>query len=229
MVKLLAFVIGASISTIACAHMELIKPCPRYNANGIACPQLPPGNSIDWNVNAPIASSGIKLQPLCKYQTPWPTPAASWAAGQTITAQFSTHGTRHDGGHCEWSLSYDQAETFVVIHRRLSHCFYEDSGSIVTNYTFTLPADVPAGDSVVFAWTWVNAMGNREFYMNCADVTITGSTSTSFTGPQMTILNYPGYPMVPEFRGNYSVGLSYYENSPLITVKSSTHSSMHIK
>lgn len=41
-------------------------------------------------------------------------------------------------------------------------------------YNFTIPDDLPPND-YVFAWTWFNKVGNREMYMNCAPVTITGS------------------------------------------------------
>ncbi|KAJ2718939.1 hypothetical protein GGI07_005505 [Coemansia sp. Benny D115] len=201
----------------ALAHMEMISPCPRYNANGIDCPALPDGAVKDYNENSPIASGNVVMQPFCKYATPWPTPAASWTAGQTIGVKFNTFGSPHSGGHCEWSLSYDGGDTFVVVHRVLEKCFYDAEGKLQTDYSFALPADLPASDSAIFAWTWVNAMGNREFYMNCADVSISGS-AVSFTGPQMTILNYPGHPMVPEFLGNYTIGLSYYDSAPSVTV-----------
>ncbi|KAI9505298.1 hypothetical protein GGI26_000181 [Coemansia sp. RSA 1358] len=207
---------------VAFAHMDLISPCPRYNAHGIDCPELPPNESTDWSESSPISSNGVALQPLCKYTVPWPTPAATWSAGQIITVEFATYGTTHSGGHCQWSISYDGGKTFVVLYQALGHCFYDVKGNEQTNYTFALPADLPNSDHAVFAWTWVNAMGNREFYMNCADVAINGSKSLLFSGPQMTILNYPGYPTVPEFLGNYSVGVSYYENAPTITVQATT-------
>ncbi|KAJ2157103.1 hypothetical protein GGF46_004737 [Coemansia sp. RSA 552] len=213
-----ACILGA-LAGCAHAHMEMIWPCPRYNANGIGCPALPPGESLDWNENAPIASGGNKLQPLCKYGQPWPTPAATLTAGETVSVVFSKHGAPHAGGHCEWSLSYDGGETFVVIHRELSHCFYDADGALQTNITFSVPPDVPSSSTAILGWTWVNAMGAREFYSNCADVAVAGDGAAAFTGPQMTVLNYPGHPMVPEFEGNYSVGLEYYEAAPLITVR----------
>ncbi|ORX65414.1 WD40 repeat-like protein [Linderina pennispora] len=72
-------------------------------------------------------------------------------------------------------------------------------------------------DSVIFSWTWVNAIGNREFYQNCADIAITGA-SPSLSGKAMTILNYPGYPTVPEFMGNFNTGMEYYQNATTVTV-----------
>ncbi|KAJ1862031.1 hypothetical protein LPJ73_000869 [Coemansia sp. RSA 2703] len=205
-------------------HMEMIKPCPRFNANGIDCPALPDGIDKDYNENSPISSKGVALQPFCKYTTPWPSPAVTWTAGDTVTAQFNTFGSPHSGGHCEWSISYDGGQTFVVVHRELRHCFYDAENNLQTVYNFTLPADLPGSDNAIFAWSWVNAKGNREFYMNCADVVIKGS-SDSYTGQQMTVLNYPGYPTVPEFLGNYETGIEYYNNATSITVYASSTSS----
>ncbi|KAJ2862313.1 hypothetical protein GGI22_002229 [Coemansia erecta] len=91
----------------------------------------------------------------------------------------------------------------------------------VLSYTFTLPKELPNSDSVIFAWSWVNAIGNREFYMNCADVAITGSSSSSYTGKQMVIANHNGYPTIPAFGGDYTTGLQYYNTGEKVTVSGS--------
>ncbi|KAJ1933129.1 hypothetical protein EC988_009222 [Linderina pennispora] len=89
------------------------------------------------------------------------------------------------------------------------------------SYTFTLPQDLPSSDKAVFSWTWINASGNRELYMNCADVAIKGGSSSSYTGKQMTLANYPGYPTLPEFNGNYETGIELYNSAKNITVSPS--------
>lgn len=38
-------------------------------------------------------------------------------------------------------------------------------------YDFTVPSHAPSGEAL-FAWTWQNKIGNREFYMDCAVVQI---------------------------------------------------------
>ncbi|KAJ2401089.1 hypothetical protein GGI23_001628 [Coemansia sp. RSA 2559] len=91
----------------------------------------------------------------------------------------------------------------------------------VFSYTFTLPKDLPSSDNVIFAWSWVNAIGNREFYMNCADIKITGSSSSSYTGKQMVIANHNGYPTIPEFGSDYTTGLQYYNTGEKVTVTGS--------
>ncbi|KAJ2451509.1 hypothetical protein GGF42_004243 [Coemansia sp. RSA 2424] len=124
-------------------------------------------------------------------------------------------------------MSYDGGKTFAVIHRELQYCFVGKKPSGTTNevsvnsYTFDLPSDLPSSNNAVFAWSWVNASGNREFYMNCADVAIKGSTSKSYTGTEMVIANYGNYPLIEEFKGNYEAGMDLYKKAKRITVSPS--------
>ncbi|KAJ1960250.1 hypothetical protein GGI12_003905 [Dipsacomyces acuminosporus] len=219
--KLIATVL--SLSSAALGHMEFTSPCARYSSKCATRPTLPPGQEIDYNLKSPIGSEGQILEPICKHITPWPQATDTWTAGQPVTVQFAPPGTTHSGGHCEFSVSYDGGRTFVVLHQELKHCFFDKiptggSANLVLSYTFTLPSNLPGTSHAVFAWSWVNAVGNREFYNNCGDVAIVGSAG-SYTGKQMTIANYgPNYPTIPEFLGNYNTGLQYYTNGTQITV-----------
>ncbi|ORX66636.1 hypothetical protein DL89DRAFT_205660, partial [Linderina pennispora] len=195
------------LAAAASAHMQINYPCPRFSPHCATTPVLPPGESLNYNLASPIGSGGDILAPLCHSQTAWPQVNEKWTAGQSITVKFAQGGAAHGGGHCEFSLSYDGGKTFVVIHQELKYCFVGSASSSNTantlSYTFNLPSDLPGTDHAVFAWSWVNAVGNREFYMDCADVSISGS-SKSFTGKEMTIANYgSNYPTIGEFNGNY--------------------------
>ncbi|KAJ1750194.1 hypothetical protein LPJ79_003095 [Coemansia sp. RSA 1821] len=200
--------------------MATTKPCPRHSPNCDIKPPLPPGVSdYDYNnIKDPIPYNGT----LCKSDIPWTAPVATWTAGQDVTYKFQTDGAAHGGGHCQFSLSYDGGKTFVVIHEELQYCFFNgpssDNTAKVTEYTFKLPAEVPNSDKVIAAWTWVNAIGNREFYMNCADIKIVGSSSSSYTGKEIVIANHEGYPTIEQFSGNYETGLEYYKNAKQVTV-----------
>ncbi|KAJ2636537.1 hypothetical protein GGF40_002943 [Coemansia sp. RSA 1286] len=219
------------LASLASGHVSIINPCPRYSPVGENCPALPAGQSLDTGenaINGPISSMtlGTKM-PLCRHDTPYATPSATWTAGQSVTIKFNPSAAIHSGGNCEFSISYDNGKTFAVIHQELRYCFLGSKPSSLTNtatilsYTFKLPADLPSSDKAVFAWSWVNASGNREFYMNCADVAIKGGSSSSYTGKEMTIANYPGYPTIPEFNGNYDTGMEYYTGAKQITVSPS--------
>ncbi|KAJ2484937.1 hypothetical protein IWW37_006072 [Coemansia sp. RSA 2050] len=220
-----------ALASLAVGHVSVISPCPRYSPVGLNCPALPAGQSLDIAekaINGPISSVQLGgTMPLCRHTTPYATPSATWTAGQSVTIKFNPSAAIHSGGNCEFSMSYDNGKTFAVIHRELRYCFLGSKPGSLTNtanvlsYTFNLPADLPSSDKAVFAWSWVNASGNREFYMNCADVAIKGGSSKSYTGPQMVVANYPGYPTIPEFNGNYETGMELYTGAKNITVSPS--------
>ena len=105
------------------------------------------------------------------------TPVDTWAVGSSQTVTI-TGGAYHGGGSCQFSLSYDQGQTFKVIKSFIGNCPI-DNGD--TSYDFNVPADAPSGEAV-FAWTWFNKIGNREMYMNCAVVNIgSGSSKREIT------------------------------------------------
>lgn len=45
-------------------------------------------------------------------------------------------------------------------------------------WDFEIPESAPSGKAL-FAWSWFNLEGNREMYMNCAQVEIQGGASAS--------------------------------------------------
>ncbi|KAJ2025128.1 hypothetical protein GGH91_004505 [Coemansia sp. RSA 2671] len=214
------FVLAAMAAATALAHMAMVKPCSRYTPRG-DCPPLPAGQELDYSLNSPLDVNA----PLCKHTVPYNTPVETWTAGQQITVKFdSVNGAAHGGGHAQFSVSYDGGKTFAVVHEVLKHIFFNGPSTSntpeVLSYTFKLPSNLPSSKKVVFAWSWVNAIGNREFYMNCADVEIKG-TSSSYSGRQMVVANINGYPTIPSFNGNYDTGLDLYKNAKNVTVKPS--------
>ncbi|KAJ1676943.1 hypothetical protein EV182_007197, partial [Spiromyces aspiralis] len=223
-------VLGAVIS----AHMVIESPTPRVEANGGADMKRPMGSvgSIVGNnippglVNGPNGTpSGRDGDlPICKSDKK--SPIVEVKAGEPLKVKFLQNNAAHSGGHCEFSLSYDNGKEFVVIHQVLKTCFKKTvppvgDGNLmeVSEYDIPFPADLPSGEAI-FSWTWVNASGNREFYMNCIDVKITGKEGGSYKGKKMLIVNHPslGTNVIPEFGGNYETGLDLYKAQPEITV-----------
>ncbi len=125
-------------------------------------------------------------------------------------------GAAHSGGSCQVGFSYDKGETWVAVQNWEGNCPRVATPGEVTNvydtnqnYTFTIPDDFPSGQRVIFAWyaavtlneeayadvicrTWINASGNREFYMSCSSVTIKGRGSACNVtpkGPPLLIAN----------------------------------------
>ncbi|BGO98980.1 endoglucanase [Rhodotorula toruloides] len=162
---------------LATAHIEMMYPPP---INSKYDPQTLEANK-DYTMTAPLFPDGSNFP--CKgYNTPEAyaslKPVATLSAGGSIDVQFAPNGATHMGGSCQFSISYDQGKTFAVIHSIIGAC------PLSSSYSVPVPAGLPSADSATFAWTWFNEMGNREMYMDCAIVDISGSSSSkSFTGP----------------------------------------------
>ncbi|KAJ2144310.1 hypothetical protein IW136_001387, partial [Coemansia sp. RSA 678] len=210
-------IVIATLGALASAHMAMVKPCSYYTP-GNNCPDPPAGQSVDYSLTSPLARNA----PFCKYTVPYDKPVETWTAGQTVNIEFNKDGgAGHGGGHCQFSISYD-GKNFAVVHEVLRHCFYNGPSTSntpdVRSYSFALPKDLPNSDNAIFAWTWVNKQGEREFYCGTSNVAITGSSSSSYTGKEMTIANHDGYETIPEFGDNYDTGLDLYEKAKTITV-----------
>ncbi|KAL1406663.1 hypothetical protein Q8F55_008369 [Vanrija albida] len=168
MVTLLALLAASSLALPALAHMEMQYPPPfrsKFNPHTLSA-------NIDWSMTNPLEPDGSNYP--CKgynhvLGTSEGTVVASFAQGGAYN--FTIVGSAfHGGGSCQASLSYDGGKTYTVVQSIIGNCPVFGSG----NFDFKIPADAPTGDAV-FAWTWFNNIGNREMYMNCAAVTITGA------------------------------------------------------
>lgn len=148
-------------------------------------------------------------------------PTAVWAAGQSANFSLSGHkiqntkenpeGNNHGGGgSCQVGFSTDKGETFKVVKTWQGNCPPHDVESAEPadmTLDFNVPADLPTGD-VIFAWTWVNRknlhafrnsicnvltsiIGEQEFNMNCAAVTITGGNGETPEVPPSSVSTAP--------------------------------------
>ncbi|CAK42338.1 CAZyme family AA11 [Aspergillus niger] len=155
---LLAYGLLASASTVT-AHIQMSNPYP------IRSPLDPNGDESkkDYSYTNPLDSDGSDYP--CKGYANDPfRSVASYSPGGTYELDLQGSAT-HDGGSCQISLSYDTGKSFQVIHSMLGGC------PLTESYKFTIPSDAPTGDALL-TWTWFNKVGNREMYMNCAQVTI---------------------------------------------------------
>jgi hypothetical protein len=147
----------------ALCHVEMTWPYPlrsKYNPSTSE-------NLIDYSMKAPLDASGSNYP--CKgYQHDLnQAPSTTYDAGSTYNITLEGSAI-HGGGSCQLSLSYDQGETFRVIKSMIGGC------PDVLSYDFTIPSYAPSGEAL-FAWSWQNKIGNREYYMDCAVVQVQGS------------------------------------------------------
>lgn len=73
-------------------------------------------------------------------------------------------------------------------------CTNDDQPECLKSYEFQIPEGMKNGNATL-AWTWFNKIGNREMYMNCAPISISGGSDddTFFDSlPELFVANVPG-------------------------------------
>jgi hypothetical protein len=175
------FAVCLSLCSIANAHMKMSSPVPFNVANLDNSPLKADGSDFPCKAS-PNNPSSYSISAINKI--PVDSPVALTFEGSAI----------HGGGTCELSISLDQNPTaesvFKVIQVFQGACPTATGGGL----TFNIPKDFPNADQATLAWTWFNQIGNREMYMNCAPIQITGGSDNMNyfdTLPDMFKANIP--------------------------------------
>lgn len=195
------------------AHMRISNPYPRGNA-------VPPIGVPDYSLTEPLND---QYRPFPCGGKPKGAVQATFAQGQDFS--MTIEGTAfHNGGHCQWALSRDDGtsreDLFIVFRTLLDNCI-PSVGPLT--YNLRIPENYPPGPATL-AWTWINSIGNREYYMNCVDITVTGSSETAiqnvFEGPKLLVVNLEGYPRIGEFGNgaNADPGYSLFSSRENVNV-----------
>lgn len=166
--------------SIANAHMKMTDPAP------IRLPENTFAVTKDYDYTSPLSDSGSDYP--CKgyaslLDTAEGGSVATYAAGSSQSVSISG-GANHNGGSCQLSISEDGGSTFKVIQSYIGNCPVSGTSSL----SYTLPAETKSG-KVLLAWSWFNRTGNREMYMNCAAVTVTGGGSGLSAYPDIFTAN----------------------------------------
>ncbi|KAK2603465.1 hypothetical protein QQS21_004325 [Conoideocrella luteorostrata] len=161
------------LAALASAHMKISNPVPFDKSN------------LD---NGPLAADGSNFP--CKYggKIKYALEGASNVYAQGSTQKLSFIGSAvHGGGSCQISVTGDLNPTkdsvWKVIKSIEGGCPAKSTAGNLAeapnadspfSYDFTIPKELEARNYTL-AWTWFNKIGNREMYMNCAPLTVTGS------------------------------------------------------
>jgi ribosomal protein S15P/S13E len=148
-------------------------------------------NNVNYDIRSPLYTNTDKFTFPCKGFPVGPPTTTYNSNSISVTLE----GTAiHGGGHCQFGVSYDN-KNFLVLKTVLNSCLLDSM-----SYTFTLPDKAPGGNLTVF-WTWINRIGNREYYMECADVTVNNGIlkNTILKGKELIIANILNYPTIPEW------------------------------
>jgi hypothetical protein len=166
--NLIAALMGASMVN---AHMIMSSPTP-YSKDSLN--------------NSPLAADGSDFP--CKLRdNAFEAPATETIIGIGEShALFFEGSATHGGGSCQISLTEDQqpskSSSWKVIKSFEGGCPANVEGNLAegtvdsAQFSFTIPDGISAG-KYTLAWTWFNRIGNREMYMNCAPITVSGGSS----------------------------------------------------
>ena len=195
MYRLVAFVVMAHLG-LAHGHMIMNTPHP-YNLHSAPLLQVNPLGA-DFPFPCQGRSTVEQVTPL--------------KAGETQRVAF-TGGAQHGGGSCQFSLTYEypppaDKSKWRTIYTLIGGCPVSAAGNLpaaqpdaegradspqcgddtgvecIREFQVPIPRGLPSGNAT-FAWTWFNKIGNRELYMNCAPVAITGGADEE-TRPSST-------------------------------------------
>lgn len=184
----------SKVTVLSVAAMLVMSPL-FANAHIILAEPVPFGNPN----NSPLEPNGSDFP--CKSVPYTIKTMNNWAVGSTQKLAFT--GTAiHGGGSCQVSITTDKEPTkaskWKVVHSFEGGCpsavkdnLAEGGPNSDTTFPFEVPSELPNGQ-LTMAWTWFNKQGNREFYMNCAPVTVSGGASdtSGFDSlPDMAIAN----------------------------------------
>ncbi|KAJ1993123.1 hypothetical protein GGI26_001999 [Coemansia sp. RSA 1358] len=169
-------------------------------------------DDVDYNMKSPL---GPIVGYPCRNFKAGPV-QGTMVAGHPFRVQFDGVAT-HLGGDCQFAVSYDNGTTFAVIWDKISSCFLD---TVNGSYNVPVPDTIPASKKAIFAWSWINALGSREFYMNCADVRIENyGHQEPLTAHELLVVNLPGKPTVPPKTGREEDRLiSLFKQRSFVTV-----------
>lgn len=169
--------IFGALAVAASAHVHMASPPP------LRAQENPNVVNIDYSINDPLNPDGSNFP--CKgyhLDTAEMGSVADYAPGSSQKVSFAEGGAGHNGGSCQVSISVDGGNTFKVIRSFMGGCPVIADGnggsSPSPGLDFTIPKDTPAGPALL-SWSWNNRVGNREFYQNCASVTVTSEGAGS--------------------------------------------------
>ncbi|KAJ1939442.1 hypothetical protein GGF37_004398 [Kickxella alabastrina] len=168
--------------SLVSAHIELKEPPPRHSQFSKFYMD---NDEIDYSMKSPL---GPIVGYPCRNFKAGPT-QGTMIAGHPFRVKFDGIAT-HLGGDCQFAVSYDNGTNFAVIWDKIANCFLD---TVDGGYEIPVPDYIPASKKAIFAWTWINSLGLREYYMNCADVRIENyGHQQPLTAHELLVVNLPG-------------------------------------
>jgi hypothetical protein len=181
MTKTTLFAAALAMASTASAHMVMLEPKPF----GLGDPDKSPLSASGSNFPCQVGAGGSYVVNTMN----------KWTVGSNITLTIKPNSATHGGGSCQVSVTKDKEPTpqsvWKVIHSIEGGCPSSEphNGGALNSFPFNVPSELPEGQ-LTMAWTWFNKEGNREMYMNCAPIEVSGGSGDGFDSlPDMAVAN----------------------------------------
>lgn len=170
----------------ATAHMMLSQPVPFNKGGSLNTSPLAPVKPGSPGSDYPCQQTGGKYD-IVEMNT--------MAVDEPIKLGWSGSAV-HNGGTCQIAVTLDKepdvSSVFKVLQVYEGGCPVAETDD-TKSFNFTIPTGFPSGQASL-AWVWFNNLGNREVYMNCAPITVTGGAESKdvFNSlPNLYLINLP--------------------------------------
>lgn len=175
-----------------CKKKELRFPCAGYSPNSKLVTQLKAGQVISISFYSQEFDDDENIVIFDKKQK------MIFVNKEKFDAKhLKANQGRHNGGTCEFALSYDGGKHFTKIAS-----YHETCPDMAYNWTVKIPENAPSckngvdgkklGDCI-FSWTWLSSsIDTQEFYQNCADIEINSTTKEPLEIINITQANLQG-------------------------------------
>ncbi|KAK4451349.1 hypothetical protein QBC34DRAFT_458189 [Podospora aff. communis PSN243] len=131
----------------------------------------------------------------CQFSISYDDPSAGWSSSAKFKTVYSIIGGC-PAQFTDESRNLPPAEPDQQGRANTAHCGNDFDVNCSRQFLVPLPKFLKNGPAT-FAWTWFNKVGNREMYMTCAPVTITGGTADEHeiqNLPDIFVANVPNTP-----------------------------------
>ncbi|KAH0348557.1 hypothetical protein KCU83_g6103, partial [Aureobasidium melanogenum] len=153
-----------------------------FDATGVYNP-MKVGQDNDLKFTGTAVHGGGSCQLSVTYEYPPPADKSKW---KVIHSYIGSCPANAQGNIAETGSDVDGRPTG-------SQCTGDNQSECLKDFKFQIPEGMKNGNATL-AWTWFNKIGNREMYMNCAPISITGGSDddTFFNSlPELYVANIP--------------------------------------
>ncbi|KAG9655523.1 hypothetical protein KCU95_g9616, partial [Aureobasidium melanogenum] len=158
-----------------------------FDATGVYNP-MKVGEDNDLKFTGTAVHGGGSCQLSVTYEYPPPADKSKWKVIHSFIGSCPANAQGNIAPNSDPKLAHDADGRPTG-----NQCTGDNQSECLRDFKFQIPEGMKNGNATL-AWTWFNKIGNREMYMNCAPISITGGSDddTFFNSlPELYVANIP--------------------------------------